>query len=143
VFSFLGDGTMKIHPDVLAAHAEFGGDLESMQRCYEWYDLKTEITSLRSSLKESREENDRLKGERDESSRAWRDSFDSMHQRAMKAEALIRELVAALHNMAKQKTSEEIPNDMHDDLDWMGGHDAFVKLARDTLAKAKAAGYEP
>jgi hypothetical protein len=50
-------------------------------------DASAEITSLRLSLKEIREENDRLKGERDESSRAWRDSFDSMHQRAMKAEA--------------------------------------------------------
>jgi uncharacterized coiled-coil DUF342 family protein len=59
-------------------------------------DASAEITSLRLSLKEIREENDRLKGERDESSRAWRDSFDSMHQRAMNAEALIRELVAAL-----------------------------------------------
>jgi hypothetical protein len=27
---------MKFHPDVLAAHAQFGGDLESMQKCYEW-----------------------------------------------------------------------------------------------------------
>jgi hypothetical protein len=31
---------MTFHPDVLAAHAQFGGDLESMQKCYEWYDLK-------------------------------------------------------------------------------------------------------
>lgn len=27
---------MKFHPDVLAAHAQFGGDLGSMQKCYEW-----------------------------------------------------------------------------------------------------------
>lgn len=27
---------MKIHPDVLAAHAQFGGDLESMQKLYEY-----------------------------------------------------------------------------------------------------------
>lgn len=27
---------MIIHPDVLAAHAEFGGDLESMQKCYDY-----------------------------------------------------------------------------------------------------------
>lgn len=26
---------MKFHPDVLAAHAEFGGDLEDMQRKYD------------------------------------------------------------------------------------------------------------
>jgi hypothetical protein len=26
---------MKIHPDILACHAQFGGDLEDMQRRYE------------------------------------------------------------------------------------------------------------
>ena len=26
---------MKFHPDVLAAHAQFGGDLESMQKLYD------------------------------------------------------------------------------------------------------------
>lgn len=31
---------MNFHPDVLAAHAEFGGDLESMQKLYEYPDLK-------------------------------------------------------------------------------------------------------
>jgi|GEM_PF-5398401 len=33
---------MKFHPDVLAAHAQFGGDLESMQKCFDWYDLQSE-----------------------------------------------------------------------------------------------------
>lgn len=37
----------EFHPDVLAAHAEFGGDLPTMQRAYEWYDLKKENESLR------------------------------------------------------------------------------------------------
>jgi len=51
---------MKMHPDVLAAHAEFGGDLESMQRCYEWYDLvehqqkyETLITIINDRLKDN------------------------------------------------------------------------------------------
>jgi hypothetical protein len=30
---------MNFHPDVLAAHAQFGGDLESMQKLYEYPDL--------------------------------------------------------------------------------------------------------
>lgn len=58
---------MKFHPDVLAAHAQFGGDLETMQRCYEWYDLKSEIESLRSraekaeaELRDARETNRKL-----------------------------------------------------------------------------------
>jgi hypothetical protein len=42
--------TIKFHPDVLAAHAEFGGDLENMQRCYEWYDLKNIVDDLHQSL---------------------------------------------------------------------------------------------
>lgn len=33
---------MKFHHDVLAAHAQFGGDLESMQKLYDWHDLKSE-----------------------------------------------------------------------------------------------------
>lgn len=40
---------MKIHPDVLAAHAEFGGDLESMQKCFEWYDLRSDVVRLSAS----------------------------------------------------------------------------------------------
>jgi predicted RNA-binding protein with TRAM domain len=47
---------MKIHADVLAAHAQFGGDLETMQRCYEWYDLKSEIESLRSRAEKAEAE---------------------------------------------------------------------------------------
>ena len=31
---------IKFHPEVLAAHAQFGGDLESMQKLYDWRDLK-------------------------------------------------------------------------------------------------------
>jgi hypothetical protein len=30
---------MNFHPDVLVAHAQFGGDLESMQKLYEYPDL--------------------------------------------------------------------------------------------------------
>lgn len=31
----------RIHPDVLAAHAEFGGDLEDMQKRYDAYDIRS------------------------------------------------------------------------------------------------------
>ena len=37
---------MNFHPDVLAAHAQFGGDLESMQKCYDWPDLNAKIAAL-------------------------------------------------------------------------------------------------
>lgn len=45
---------MIIHPDVLAAHAQFGGDLELMQKAYDWSDLKAEIEHLRLALSEAR-----------------------------------------------------------------------------------------
>jgi hypothetical protein len=38
------------HPDVLAAQAQFGGDLESMQKCYDWYDLKKIVDRHTSGL---------------------------------------------------------------------------------------------
>ena len=44
---------MNFHPDVLAAHAEFGGDLESMQKCYEWHDLKEDAAKLRKALRDA------------------------------------------------------------------------------------------
>lgn len=40
----------KFHPDVLRAHADFGGDLVSMQKSYEWYDLKKEVADLKAEL---------------------------------------------------------------------------------------------
>lgn len=40
---------MKFHPDVLAAHAQFGGDLESMQKLYEYPELKAEVERLRAA----------------------------------------------------------------------------------------------
>lgn len=43
---------MNFHHDVLAAHAEFGGDLESMQKLYEYPDLKAEVERLRMALDE-------------------------------------------------------------------------------------------
>lgn len=46
---------MKFHPDVLAAHAQFGGDLECMQMCYEYPDLKAEIERLRAALDASQD----------------------------------------------------------------------------------------
>ena len=44
---------MKFHPDVTAAHAEFGGDLELMQKCYEYPDLKSEVVRLRAVVQEA------------------------------------------------------------------------------------------
>lgn len=41
---------MKICQAVLDAHAQFGGDLETMQKAYEWNDLKLEVETLRSAL---------------------------------------------------------------------------------------------
>lgn len=41
---------MNFHPDVLAAHAQFGGDLISMQKLYEYADLKAEVEQLRAAL---------------------------------------------------------------------------------------------
>lgn len=45
---------MNFHPDVLAAHAQFGGDLVSMQKLYDYPELKGEIDRLR-------QENDALR----------------------------------------------------------------------------------
>lgn len=41
---------MNFHPDVLAAHAEFGGDLESMQKLYEYAELKEANARMRGLL---------------------------------------------------------------------------------------------
>lgn len=41
---------MNFHPDVLAAHAEFGGDLESMQKLYDYPDLKDANAKMRDFL---------------------------------------------------------------------------------------------
>lgn len=49
---------MTYHPDVLAAHAEFGGDLETMQALYDRPDHLATIARLRA-------DNERLRKERD------------------------------------------------------------------------------
>lgn len=41
---------MKFHPDVLAAHAEFGGDLQSMQALYDHPDHIARIAALEAQL---------------------------------------------------------------------------------------------
>lgn len=43
---------MRISQEVLDAHAQFGGDLESMQKVYEWHDLKQQVAKLTSALVE-------------------------------------------------------------------------------------------
>ena len=45
--------TIKFHPAVLSAHAQFGGDLESMQKCFDWYDLQAEAARLRKAMQEA------------------------------------------------------------------------------------------
>lgn len=42
--------TFRICKEVMDAHAQFGGDLESMQKCYEYEDLKNKIKQLRTVL---------------------------------------------------------------------------------------------
>lgn len=37
---------MRIHPDILAAHAQFGGDLESMQKLYAYPDILKALKNL-------------------------------------------------------------------------------------------------
>lgn len=46
-------GSIRICQAVLDAHAQFGGDLEIMQKVYEWPDLKGEIERLRTALSEA------------------------------------------------------------------------------------------
>jgi predicted nuclease with TOPRIM domain len=58
--------SMIFHPYVLAAHAEFGGDLESMQKCYEWYDLKAKALLAATEIEALRRENQELRAGRDE-----------------------------------------------------------------------------
>jgi hypothetical protein len=41
---------MKFHPDVLAAHAQFGGDLQSMQALYDRPDHIARIAALEAQL---------------------------------------------------------------------------------------------
>lgn len=45
--------TIKFHPDVLAAHAEFGGDLKVMQKCFDWYYLQEEVARLHCAMQEA------------------------------------------------------------------------------------------
>ena len=45
---------MKFHPDVLAAHAEFGGDLETMQKLYEYPELVARISQQDAELERLR-----------------------------------------------------------------------------------------
>lgn len=52
---------MKIHPDILAVHAEFGGDLETMQKLYDYEDLKSERDTLLEKLTATERERDALR----------------------------------------------------------------------------------
>lgn len=44
---------MEIHPDVFAAHAQFGGDLESMHKCYLFPDLISALKVTRLLVSEA------------------------------------------------------------------------------------------
>lgn len=44
---------MKFHPDILAAHAQFGGDLPSMQAIYDRPDHVARIAALEAQLAEA------------------------------------------------------------------------------------------
>lgn len=50
---------MTFHPDVLAVHAQFGGDLESMQALYDRPDHLATIARLSAELARARAERDR------------------------------------------------------------------------------------
>ena len=73
-----------------------------------------------------------LTAERDESARAWRSSFDSMHQRAMAAE---RDLAAAVEALERINRTTSAGNrtldEMIRDMGWAND------TARATLAKLK------
>lgn len=45
-------GSIRICQAVLDAHAQFGGDLETMQKVYEWHDLKQQVANLTAALVE-------------------------------------------------------------------------------------------
>lgn len=45
---------MKFHPDVLAAHAEFGGELEAMQALYDRPDYVARIAELEAKVERLR-----------------------------------------------------------------------------------------
>ncbi|MFN3321310.1 MAG: hypothetical protein ACK43M_21420 [Allorhizobium sp.] len=70
---------MKIAPEIFAAHAQFGGDLELMQKAYEWHDLKAKVRELEELVAEYR----------DHSRPYWQ-------ARAEAAEALLKESREAL-----------------------------------------------
>jgi hypothetical protein len=54
---------MRFHPDVLAAHAQFGGDLESMQKLYDHHDCEATIATLRAENEQLRRERDAIRNE--------------------------------------------------------------------------------
>lgn len=86
---------MNFHPDVLAAHAQFGGDLESMQKLYEYPGLVSRIeqlerhaedtgTLLRNSVKRISELERELASARSEA-RKLRDDFEEMGDKFLQA----------------------------------------------------------
>ncbi len=62
---------MNFHPDVLAAHAQFGGDLESMQALYDRPDHVAEIARLQEQVEALRKERDQANDLID----GWANSF--------------------------------------------------------------------
>lgn len=65
----------KFHPDVLAVHAEFGGDLNAMQALYDRPDHLTRIAELEA-------ENERLEIVKREAVAGWKDAERALSERA-------------------------------------------------------------
>jgi hypothetical protein len=67
--------------------------------------------------------------------------FATLKDMYEKQYGLVSELVAALGDIGKQRTYAEHPEDIRDDLDYEGGYDNCIALARVAIAHAKSAGY--
>ena len=98
---------MNIHPDVLAAHAQFGGDLELMQKAYEHPDLvvrlsdaEERIRELEEMLKEERERGDRIAGD-------WFTFCEDMEVKPDTQEAVAYELKADFSNLRARAEAAE------------------------------------
>ena len=80
---------MNFHPDVLAAHAEFGGDLETMQKLYDYPELERRAKDAEAELARFRSERSYVVGHNDGFSAALSRPIDP------KAEVDLR---TAIHN---------------------------------------------
>jgi hypothetical protein len=112
---------MKIHPDVLAAHAQFGGDLETMQKAYEYTGLKYKISELEDLISEYR----------DHSQPYWED-------RAKSAEAKLKDGISFLHKLVENAFSWG-----KQDCNYLNPKhiDAFIEATRNGMSPEGAAAW--